>query len=446
MSAVTFLDRHEIAADLAVERHRLQNGLEVLLLRDAAAPVVAYQTWYRVGSRHEMPGRTGLAHLFEHLMFNQTEHLAAGEFDRRMEAVGGETNAATWVDWTFYKDNLPAAQLELAVTLEADRMHCLTLTERQVESEREVVASERRLRVEDDVDGFLSEELFRRAFTRHPYHWPTIGWMEDIMAITPADCVAFYRAYYAPNNATLVICGDIDPARTLALVDAAYGRIPASTLPAHAPESEPRQEGERVARFAKPVPADRMVLAWHAPAQGDVDWLPLQLAHEVLLSGPSSRLYRRLVVESEVCSHVGGMLMPFRDPGLLEMSMSVTRGHRAEEALAIIDEEVARLAAEPVSAADLDKCKNRYETTFWHELETAEGKAEALGMYHTVLGDYRSLFGASRRVEALTAEDLQRAAAKYLRREARTVVIAEPNGAEGDDDDGDDDGHGGGAP
>ncbi len=431
---MTLVNRHPFGAGLAIEKHRLKNGLVVLLLRDSAAPVVAYQTWYRVGSSHERPGKTGLAHLFEHLMFNQTEHLAAGEFDRRMEAVGGETNAATWVDWTYYRDSVPAAQLELAVTLEADRMAHLTLTEKQLESEREVVASERRMRVDDDVEGFLSEELFRHVFTKHSYHWPTIGWMEDIMAFTTDDCRSFYGTYYAPNNATLVICGDIDVDATLALVDKHYGGIPAASIPIPSFDAEPAQTDERRASWKKPVTADRAVFAWRAPAQSHPDWLPLQLASEVLLGGPSSRLYRRLVVESETASSVSGMLMPVAQPGIFEVFTSMVRGKTAADAETIIDQEIARLAAEPVSPAELAKCKNRYETGFWSELETADGKAEALGHYETVLGDYRALFEAAARVETLGAEDVRRAAATYLTKDVRTIVIAEPSG-EADDDD-----------
>ena len=196
--------------------YRLDNGLKVILLRDPAAPVFAYQTWFAVGSRHEREGKTGIAHLFEHLMFNETESLPPGEFDRKLEAAGGETNAATWVDWTYYRDNLPQGGAGAGGARSrpiAWRTWCWATT--QVESEREVVANERRYRVDDDVDGFLNEELYKLAFTTHPYHWPTIGWMEDIEAITIDDCRTFYRTYYAPNNATLVIVGDIDEARTL---------------------------------------------------------------------------------------------------------------------------------------------------------------------------------------------------------------------------------------
>ena len=205
---------------------RLGNGLKVILVRDPSAPVFAYQTWFAVGSRHEREGITGIAHLFEHLMFNQTENHPPGELDRLIETAGGDTNAATWVDWTYYRDNLPKAELPLAVELEADRMAHLTLGDKQVESEREVVANERRFRVEDDVDGFFNEELYKAAFTTHPYHWPTIGWMRDIEAISIEDCRAFYRTYYAPNNATVVLVGDVDEDGALALIERALRQDP----------------------------------------------------------------------------------------------------------------------------------------------------------------------------------------------------------------------------
>src|SRR5262245_41242706 len=235
------IHRHAFSSRLSVAKHRLANGLTVLTLPDPIAPVVSYHTWYRVGSRHEQTGKTGLAHLFEHLMFNQTENLAAGEFDRLMESAGGDTNAATWVDWTYYRDNLPASKLELAVKLEADRMQHLTLTDAQVESEREVVANERRFAVDDTVDGFLSEELFKLAFDKHPYHHPTIGWMRDIHAITTDDARSFYRTFYAPNNACLVVAGDLDIDAALHEIERRYGGIPSATIPERAAPEEPRQ-------------------------------------------------------------------------------------------------------------------------------------------------------------------------------------------------------------
>jgi zinc protease len=257
------------AGGLRARLYQLENGLRVLLLRDPAAPVFAYQTWFRVGSSHEREGKTGIAHLFEHLMFNQTESLPPGEFDRQFELQGGNTNAATWVDWTYYQDDLPASELELAVRLEAERMQRLVVQEHQVETERGVVISERRLRVEDDVDGFMAEELFRLAFTSHPYHWPTIGWMRDIENITLGDAVAFYRTYYAPNNATVVVVGDVNEDRALRLIAAHYGQIPAQPIPPRPAVVEPAQTGERRASYRKPVLTDKLLLGYKAPAFTD---------------------------------------------------------------------------------------------------------------------------------------------------------------------------------
>src|SRR5512139_2835914 len=207
---VEFAGSVSFGPELSLARYWLGNGLDVLLCEDHSAPVVAYHTWYRVGSRHEREGKTGLAHLFEHLMFNETENLPAGEFDRKLEEAGAESNAATWLDWTHYNIAVPKEQLGLVVSLEAERMSHLVLRDPQVSSEKEVVANERRYRVDDDVEGTADEALYEHAFTRHPYRWPTIGWMEDIQGFTTEDCRRFYRTYYAPNNATLILVGDFD--------------------------------------------------------------------------------------------------------------------------------------------------------------------------------------------------------------------------------------------
>jgi zinc protease len=425
------LSQHPFGEGGRTVRHfQLDNGLSVLLHVDASAPVLAYQTWFAVGSRHEREGITGIAHLFEHLMFNQTEHLQPGEFDRRLEQAGGDTNAATWVDWTYYRDNLPRAELPLAVELEADRMAHLTLGDEQVESEREVVANERRFRVEDDVDGFLNEELFKLAFEKHPYHWPTIGWMRDIMAIAITDCRAFYRTYYAPNNATLVIAGDVDEKETLALVEKHYGRIPSQTIPREAIEPEPEQLAERRATWKKPVTADKLRIGYKSPAMSHADHLTLEVLSEILFGGKSSRLEKLLVADTELCTSTSGSTAPFRDPGLYEIAISMQRGHVAHEAERLVDEEIARMKTEPLRPGELETAKTRLLTRLLRELRSVGGRAEALGHYHTTIGDYRRLFEVADRVRATSEADVQRAARTYLDARRRTVVIAEPDGDE----------------
>ncbi len=421
-----FEGEHPFGRDRVIRAHVLDNGLRLLHVPDHAAPIVSYQTWFDVGSRCEQPGRTGMAHLFEHLMFNQTANLAPGELDRMIESVGGDTNAATWVDWTYYRCSVPARELELAVRVEADRMQNLTLDDEQLEAEREVVINERLMRVDDDVDGFLDEQLMKLAFETHPYHWPTIGWMEDIRAIAKPDVHAFYRTYYAPNNATVVVVGDAHEDGLLDLMARYYGDIAAAEIPTRTAPPEPAQTSERRVSFGKPVSSARVLLGYKAPAQSDPDWAAMELLGALLTGSPSARLEHTLVVEREAATSVDGYVLPFRDPSLFELSIAATREFSATEVLAIVDDELARMRDERVADRELAKVKSGVETEFWTPLATCDGKAEALGHYQTALGDYRALFDMADAVHAVTTDDIARVAARYLDPSQRTVVIAEP--------------------
>ncbi len=434
---LTFEAESRIGRAQVVRRWRLDNGLGVIVVVDKTAPIVSYQTWYRVGSRHEEVGKTGLAHLFEHLMFAQTETLAPGEFDRVVERTGGESNAATWVDWTQYRLSLPAADLPLAVRLESERMSRLLLTAETVEPERDVVTNERRERVEDDVDGWLDEQLMSTAFEVHPYRWPTIGWMADIRAVGLDDIRAFYRSWYAPNNATLVVVGDVDEQQLLGLVRDAYGGLRPAALPAATAAVEPPQAGERVKRARRPIATDRVLCGWKVVGQGHPDWAPLELLTTLLAGSPSSRLHRRLVIERELASTVDVQLTPFRDPSLLRIAVTTARGHRAEESLTEIDLVIADLAERGPDEAEVQKAKNLTETDFWSALVDADGKAEALGHHETALGDFRTLNQLAERLAAVTAADLKRVVRQYLVPRTRTVIVAEP---EPETEDGDEDG------
>lgn len=423
-----------VGRGMTARRYRLGNGLGLITAIDRRAPIVALQTWYRVGSRHERLGATGMAHLFEHLMFGQTEQLPPGEFDRLVERTGGESNAATWVDWTYYRLSLPARDLPLGIRLESERMQHLVLEHDPVEAERDVVTNERRERVEDDVDGWLDEQLMAQAFTAHPYRWPTIGWMEDIRALALPDIRAFYRTWYAPNNATLVCVGDFEEDALLDLVATHYGAIPAAALPAVPHVDEPPQTRERVIRAPKPIATDRLLLGYKAPGQDDPDWAVLEIVATLLAGCPSARLYRRLVIERECASSVDAQLTPFRDPSLLRLAVTAARGHDADEILGVIDSELAAMAAQPPSPAEVEKAKAIAETDFWSSLVDVDGKAEALGHYETALADFRKLGSIAERLAAVTAEDVARVVASYLRTPRRTVVIAEPEDDGGDDD------------
>src|SRR4051812_23208475 len=324
---------------LSVAKWRLDNGLEVILAPDPNARSVSYTTWFRVGSRHENAagGETGLAHLFEHLMFTQTKGAPQeGEFDRRMEELGGNANAMTSQDFTAYTDDLPPEALPLAVELEADRMVNLALTKKQVETERDVVIEERLSAVEDSVEGLLDEMMHMQAFTVHPYRFPVIGLMKDIKAITPEKATRFYGTYYAPNNAVIVAAGLFDEAATLELIARQYGALePSSRLPKDSTTPERAPARPVRAQVSRPVPADRFVVGLPAPALAASDRPAYELLAEILIGGPSSRLNQRLVVQKELASSVAGEVPNTRDPAIFGLWVQMRKGHVAAEAEAI---------------------------------------------------------------------------------------------------------------
>ncbi|HWP06571.1 MAG TPA: pitrilysin family protein [Polyangiaceae bacterium] len=421
--AVSHLETVSFGARLKIDRFALKSGLEILACEDRTAPVVAFHTWFRVGSRHEHEGKTGLAHLFEHLMFNEVEGRASGEFDRLLEEAGAESNASTWLDWTQYNIAIPKEKLGLVIGLEAERMSRLVLREPQVTSEKEVVANERRFRVDDDVEGAVSEILWATAFDRHAYKWPTIGWMKDIEGFTTDDCAAFYRTYYAPNNATIIVVGDYSESALLEKISQAYGHIGPSTLPVEDYQAEPPQTAERRREVKKPTPTEKLAIGYHAPALGDYDHLALSLLVDVLFGGRASRVHQRLVRQKELAADVRASVGPFRDPGLFEIYASAREGHRAEELLTELDAELRLACEQPVTDEELERARARTELGLLSGLETAEGKASTIGFYETVLGRPAAAFERLEAVRRLGPSDLIRAARRYFNASARSVVL-----------------------
>lgn len=420
---VTFVGDIPFGPTMRVRRFELGNGLRILLCPDNSAPVIAYHTWFRVGSRHERPGKTGLAHLFEHLMFNETETHEAGLFDRLLEEAGAESNASTWLDWTQYNCAIPKENIALVVELEAERMAHLVLRDPQVTSEKEVVANERRYRVDDDVEGAVNELLWKTAYTKHAYHWPTIGWMEDIEGFTTEDCREFYQAFYCPNNATVVVTGDYDEGDMLQKISSAYGSMGRGPIPLEDVQPEPPQTAERRVTTHQPTTSEKLSVGYHSPGLGDFDHLSALLMGEILAGGRASRLHRRLVRDLELSTGVQAFVGPFRDPSLTEFYASACGDHTAEEMLTAMDEELTRIAAEPVTEEELSRAKARIELSLLSGLETADGKASTLGFYETVLGQPDAPFQRLDTIQRLDASDVRRIARSMLRNENRTVVL-----------------------
>jgi zinc protease len=309
----------------------------------------------------------------------------------------------------------------------------LVLREPQVASEKEVVANERRYRVDDDVEGAASELLYKTAFAKHPYHWPTIGWMPDILGFTPEDCERFYRTYYAPNNAILVVVGDVREADILREVRDAYGLLKSSVIPAEDSEAEPPQTDVREVELSKPTATEKLLVGYHGPALGDADHPALTVLSEILFGGRASRTHRTLVIEREIASEVRGWVSTFRDPGLFELYVTAREGHDGKELLTALDHELERVRQEVVSEDELARAKARLELSALQSLESTAGKAEQIGFYDLVLGDPSAVFRRLDAYRRVTASDVRKAARRYITQKARTIVRVLPDEDEGDD-------------
>jgi zinc protease len=405
----------------------LANGMKVVVWPDKDIPNVAMYIWYRVGGRNEYPGITGISHYFEHMMFNGTASMEPGEFDRVMEANGGANNAYTNSDVTVYQDWFPRSALEVIFTLEADRMRNLDFDPKVVESERGVVYSERRTRVDNDSFGALYEQMQATAYVAHPYQFPVVGWPSDIEGWKIEDLKAFYQQYYAPNNAVMFVVGDVTPAEIFALADKHIASIPAQPAPEPVTTKEPEQKGERrivVQKEAAQTPM--LAMAWHSASAAERETRVMQVLLTVLAAGDSSRLHQRLVERDQLAVSVGSFLHQGFDPGLTWLFAVLPPGGDLARAEAAIDEEVARLAKEGPTAAELSKARNLALAGFWRGLQTISGKAQSLGTYEVFHGDYKKLFDAPGELESITAEDVKAAATKVMTRDNRTLGTLVP--------------------
>ncbi|HEV8701337.1 MAG TPA: pitrilysin family protein [Candidatus Polarisedimenticolia bacterium] len=409
--------------------YRLDNGLKILALEDHTVPALSYYTFFRVGSRDERPGRTGVSHLFEHMMFNGTKKFGAGVFDRMLESKGGASNAFTTSDITVYFENLPSEALDMVVELEADRMAGLAVTEESLAKEREVVKEERRLRTDNDVEGSLWELLQGTAYLAHSYQWPVVGWMPDLDAITVKDCEEYFRVHYAPNNATIILVGDFKPDRAIGLISKAYGSIPAQPAAPPPVANEPEQKGERRALLRRAAQLPAVAFAYHVPASSSDDLFALDLLQIILGGGESSRLVRRLVYEKELATRVDVENMWRIDPGLFVIYAEAKPGVTPEALEAALSAEIDLAGKQEAGASELQKAKNIRTTSQVKALKTNGGKAEQLGLFETYLGSHTRLFTVLKSYEAVTAAGVMKTAARYLRPDNRTIVTVVPEGA-----------------
>jgi len=413
-----------------VKVSRLDNGLKVLLVEDHSIPNVALYTFFRVGSRNERPGLTGVSHFIEHMMFNGSPKFGPGEFDRRMEFAGGANNAFTGSDMTGYTDWFPAAALEDMIAMEADRMQAATFDPKVLESERGVIASERRMGVENDNDSILAENVLATAIMAHPYHWDVIGWMSDILGWRRDELLAYCKTYYAPNNAVLIIVGDFAPDKALELVRRYYGPIPRGTPPPAVITQEPPQTGTKRVFLRKEAQAPSFQMVWHAPAASDPDFPPLALLDNALLGGKSSRLYKRLVREEQLAIAVGGGMDETIDPRLFTISVQPRPDADLAKLEAVIEEELAKVKKDGLTEAELQKSQNMVRSGYFFGLQSINGKAGALGQAEILYGSWDKAFTRMDDYAAVKRERITEAARKVFQDGNKTVGTLVPAGGE----------------
>jgi zinc protease len=414
------------AQEFPVESRTLKNGMKVLVQSDPSIPNVALYIFYRIGSRNERPGTTGLSHFFEHMMFNGAKKYGPGELDKVMEANGGSNNAYTTQNVTVYQDWFPRSAMPLIFDIEADRIQNLSFDPAKIESERGVVASERRSSVDNENGGLLSEQLWATAFIAHTYQWPVVGWMSDIEHWTIDDLKRHFAMGYSPSNATMVVVGDVTPGDVFALCEKTIEPIPSHAPPPPVTTVEPPQQGERRLVVHKPAELPLLMIGYHVPPTNNADFYALNILRAVLFQGESSRMYQRLVDKDQIALDVSSSVEPAFDPSLAVIVAQPKQGVDPEKCEKAIYEELNLTKTTAISDSELEKAKNIRLMEFYEQMRTINGRGNTIGTYEVFFGDYHKLFQAAKNYAAVTKEDVQRVAKEYFGANNRTVATLLP--------------------
>jgi predicted Zn-dependent peptidase len=406
-----------------IKSFTLENGMRVFVLEDNSIPNVAMYFFYKVGSRNEYPGITGISHFFEHMMFNGAKKYGPKEFDRVMEANGGSNNAYTSQNLTVYQDWFPNQTMEVMFDLEADRIQYLNFDSIMIESERGVILSERSTGLENDPMEELWDEVQATAFTAHPYMWPVIGWESDIKNWTKQDLENYFRTYYAPNNCVVVITGDVKVDWVKSLSEKYLATIPSGPKPRDIHTVEPEQKGEKRVFVKRDVPSPYLLFAYHVPQASSEEYYALDLLESILSAGRTSRLYKSIVDDKQLAIDIGTAYWHSFDPTVMWIYAIANQGVKAEDLEKAILEEVDKLITEGVTSDELQKVKNQKLMNFYHSMETISGKANTIGSYEFFFGDYKKLFSAPEDYNRVTREEIQQLTQKYFTQDNRTIGI-----------------------
>ncbi|MBL7715055.1 MAG: insulinase family protein [Bdellovibrionales bacterium] len=415
-----------LGVKVSLEEHRLSNGLRVILVEDHTVPTISYQTWYKVGSRDEVPGMTGLAHLFEHLMFKGTDRYGPKSFFDLLEARGAEVNAFTTRDYTSYYVNTVPALLDQIIDLESDRMTGLKLDDTTLASERMVVLEERKLRIDSQPVGLMQEAIWALAFRRHPYHWPVIGMPEDIISVPAEKIREFYRRYYHPGNAILVVAGDFKPDELFEKIKKAYGKIPRGQETERTKITEFEQNEERRLNLYDEVASEKFAHAYPIPSAHEEDAYALDILATILFAGSQSRAHRDLVEEKKLTSDVAGVAYTPNEPGLFLISASMRTGHSATEAEEKLNALIRDVQENGVTQEEIEKAVKQLTLQAIENLKTHSGTATLIGTVTTILEKPERYADDLAKYTKVSREDVQRVAETYLQPNKRSVVVLYP--------------------
>ena len=420
-----------VAAQAGVFEKTLGNGLKVIVKEDHRAPVVVQQIWYLAGSMDERTGTTGVAHVLEHMMFKGTKKVPAGEFSKRIAAAGGRENAFTSYDYTAYFQQLHKSRLELAMQLESDRMHNLQLTDAEFNKEIKVVMEERRMRTDDEPHALLNEKLMAAAYQEHPYQHPVIGWMNDLETLGAADARAWYKSWYVPNNATLVVAGDVKANEVFVLAQKYYGAIPARALPARKSYSEPPQLGVKRIVVKAPAKLPQLVMSYHAPTLRDPekDWQPyaLEVLAGILDGNDSARLNKTLVREQQLASSAGaGYDSTARGPALFTLEGTPSEGKTVAELEAGLREQLTLLLRDGVSEEELKRVKAQVTASEVYKRDSLFYQAMQIGQLESIGLGHKTIPLMLQKLQAVTAQQVQDVAREIIQDDHLTVAVLDP--------------------
>jgi zinc protease len=426
LSLFIFLGLHSVVYAAVIKEYRLENGLKVLIVEEHKAPVATFQVWYRTGARDEPAGKSGISHLLEHMMFKGTPEYGLSVFSKTVQKNGGTDNAYTTKDYTVYFELISSDRIALSIDLEADRMRNLLLDPKEFLSERQVVMEERRLRYEDDPQSSLFEEVAAAAFKVHPYRRPVIGWMSDIGSIERTDLYDYYRANYSPDNAVIIIAGDVNADGVLSKVRSAFGQIPPGPSKKSIVSVEPEQTGEKKVVLKKEAELPFIILAYHTPSFPHEDSYALDILNIILSGGKSSRLYQSIVYEKKIALDVSADYGSFnRDPYLFYFYATVSPGKEIKEVENALFEEITKIQKEAPSVQEVQKAKNQIESSFIMGQDSIYLQAMKYGIFE-MLGDWRLIDTYLEGIRKVTPQAVMDVAGKYLKEDDLTEGILIP--------------------